>query len=169
MHISAKLREGDGFGDGHGLWEGDGLHEGDGWCVVGGTHTVEDWTARAQTHGQTDRQKWKQYIRQFHSVHLADIITSRLCCMQKKCCCWCAGWMYGLLHCASAHACTSATPRRTVSGHVRRTGRSWHWGCQRSRGWRTAQGARHAAHSHGHHSCAGRFICCVENGLVSYS
>jgi len=30
----------------------------------------------AQTHRQTDRQKWKQYICQFHSVHLADIIMS---------------------------------------------------------------------------------------------
>ena len=29
--------------------------------------------AHAHTHRQTDGQKWKQYIRQFHSVHLADI------------------------------------------------------------------------------------------------
>ena len=29
----------------------------------------------AQTHTQTDAQKWKHYIRQFHSVHVADIIT----------------------------------------------------------------------------------------------
>jgi len=28
---------------------------------------------RVRTYTQTDRQKWKQYIRQFHSVHLADI------------------------------------------------------------------------------------------------
>ena len=47
----------------------------DSWCVVtvvGDTYTVEDWTECTQTHTQT--QKWKQYIRQFHSVHLADII-----------------------------------------------------------------------------------------------
>ena len=30
--------------------EGDGPHEGDGWCVVEGTHTVEDWTECARTH-----------------------------------------------------------------------------------------------------------------------
>ena len=49
---------------------------GDGWCVVGGTRTVEDWTdcAQTHTHTHTHTQKWKQYICQFHSVHLADII-----------------------------------------------------------------------------------------------
>ena len=31
-------------------------------------------TAHRQTHTHTDTQKRKQYIRQFHSVHLADII-----------------------------------------------------------------------------------------------
>jgi len=31
-----------------------------------------DWV---RTHRQTDTQKWKHYIRQFHSVHLADIMT----------------------------------------------------------------------------------------------
>jgi len=37
------------------------------------THTVEDWSECAQTQRQTEWQKWKQYIRQFHSVLLADI------------------------------------------------------------------------------------------------
>jgi len=32
-------------------------------------------TAHRQTHTHTDTEKRKQYIRQFHSVHLADIIT----------------------------------------------------------------------------------------------
>jgi len=31
-----------------------------------------DWV-RTDTHRHTDRQKWKQYIRQFHSIYLADI------------------------------------------------------------------------------------------------
>ena len=47
---------------------------GDSWCVAGGTHTVEDWTECAVcTDTQTDTQKWKQYIRQFHPTHLTDI------------------------------------------------------------------------------------------------
>jgi len=33
-------------------------------------------SAHRHTGRQTERQKWKQYIRQFHSVHLADIIKS---------------------------------------------------------------------------------------------
>ena len=33
-------------------------------------------TAHRQTHRLTDTQKRKQYIRQFHSVHLADITTT---------------------------------------------------------------------------------------------
>ena len=51
---------------------------------MGGTHTVENGTECAQTHShththrQTDRQtEVKEYIRQFHSVHLADIIRTR--------------------------------------------------------------------------------------------
>jgi len=38
-----------------------------------------DWVHTAHTHTDThtDRQKWKQCIRQFHSVHLADIINYR--------------------------------------------------------------------------------------------
>jgi len=40
---------------------------------LGEQYIVEDWTECAQT-DKTDRQKWKQYIHQFHSVHLEDII-----------------------------------------------------------------------------------------------
>ena len=36
------------------------MHEGDGWCVVGGTHTIEDWTECAQTHRQTNSQTDRQ-------------------------------------------------------------------------------------------------------------
>ena len=41
-------------------------------------------SAHVHTHRRTRTQKWKQYIRQFHSVHLADIITLYLGCLQKK-------------------------------------------------------------------------------------
>jgi len=50
----------------------------DGW-----THIVEDWTECAQTHRQTDKSE-KQYIRQFHSVHLADMNIRRNTANKKQ-------------------------------------------------------------------------------------
>jgi len=56
-----------------------------GWSVVGG-HAPLKTGLSAHRHTDTDTQKWKQYIRQFHSVHLADIIIHPMrICFAKVC------------------------------------------------------------------------------------
>jgi len=35
---------------------------------------VVEWTECTHRHTHTDRQKWKQYICQFYSIHLVDIV-----------------------------------------------------------------------------------------------
>jgi len=59
-----------------GLGEGDGLGRRLMRCAVYEVllRLMMMITAHRQTHRHTDTQKRKQYIRQFHSVHLADII-----------------------------------------------------------------------------------------------
>jgi len=48
-----------------------GLGPGTPWSSL-----IRPWTGLS-AHRHTDRQKLKQYVRQFHSVHLADIINIR--------------------------------------------------------------------------------------------
>jgi len=45
---------------------------------LGEQYVIPPIQMSARAHTQTDRQKWKQNIRQFHSVHLAGIIRFNL-------------------------------------------------------------------------------------------
>ena len=47
------------------------MHEGDGSCVLGGTHTVEDWTECAQTH--SDRQTKVKTVGLYPPVSLRSL------------------------------------------------------------------------------------------------